>query len=276
MNSEDRRREPEKQRHERIFQALPKLGSPEYMELLKTASATELPAQVLVRAFRQLADGRAADATLERLLMSDATFGYLRHLRRKAERRVSYADWFDAGELVNQAISFIAMSLRGKAGERAHEVWFTFLEQRLEDAYRSLNGRRGERRDESRQEPYIHAETGDRIDPRDSPNALHAPWHGSVEPSHLEWLENFVRRTLATISDARIREVAQDQFSVNPSPKTGTAVGERLPLDIRYGVSRFTIDRWVRAARAKLLAALIKQNECEINIDWLTRSLSDE
>src|SRR5690349_1227070 len=85
------------ERHERIFQSLPPLGSQDYLDLLKTASATELPAEVLVRAFQSLGcTGRAAEATLGRLLTQNATYGYLTPLRQMAERRVTARDWFDA------------------------------------------------------------------------------------------------------------------------------------------------------------------------------------
>ncbi|MDQ3180772.1 MAG: hypothetical protein M3Q33_09655, partial [Acidobacteriota bacterium] len=53
--------------YNRIFSELPPLDSPEYMTLLENASASDLPAQVLARAFRQLAvsgSEAAANATL--------------------------------------------------------------------------------------------------------------------------------------------------------------------------------------------------------------------
>jgi hypothetical protein len=56
------------------FQALPKLGSPEYLAFLKSAPPRDLPPQVLVRAYRQLLDAGescAADRALERLLGHD-------------------------------------------------------------------------------------------------------------------------------------------------------------------------------------------------------------
>lgn len=105
--------EPEGERNERIFAALPKLGSEEYLALLRRVPARDLPAPVLVRAYRQLGSGRAAEATLERLLLNDATYGYLRPLRRMAPRKVSARDWFSADDLVDPAIGEIALALAG-------------------------------------------------------------------------------------------------------------------------------------------------------------------
>ena len=268
--------ESENERNERIFQSLPRLGSDEYMDLLKRASASELPAPVLVRAYRQLRLGRAAEATLGRLLTNDEKYGYLRPLRKMARRRVSSRDWFDADYLVDQTISELTLALAGPRGEGAHEHWLSFLSHRLEDAYRSLNGRRRERQDPPRADPRPDPETGRWSEPADDADALHAPWHGRVGPSNEEWLEAFIMRTLATIADDRIRQVAQDLFSADPSPISGEAVQGRAPLTERFGFDRYTIYRWRRIARAKLLAALRKQNECEVDLSWLEESASDE
>ena len=268
--------EPEGERNERIFAALPKLGSEEYLALLRRVPARDLPAPVLVRAYRQLGSGRAAEATLERLLLNDATYGYLRPLRRMAARKVSARDWFSADDLVDQAIGEIALALAGPRGEGADKHWLSLLRQRLEDAYRSLNGRRGERRDPPRAEPREDPETGLVSDPADGPNALHAPWHGRVDSGLAQWLEEFVARTLALIPDDRMREAVQDQFSADPSPVTGKGSGGKIPLTKRYGVSASTIHKWCRIARAKLLVALQKQDEREIDLSWLTDAIKGE
>ena len=266
----------ENERNERIFQALPKLGSDAYMDLLKRASASELPAPVLVRAYRQLGPGRAGEATLARLLTNDATYGYLRRLRQMARRKVSSHDWFDADYLVDEAIGEIALTLGGPRGEGADKHWVAFLKQRLEDAFRSLNGRRRERQDPPRAEPHEDPKTGRWSDPMESEDVLHAPWHGRVESDLEEWLEAFIVRTLATIADDRIREVAHDLFSADPSPISGKARGGKIPLTERYGVDRHAIYRCRRIARAKLLAALRKQSEREVDLDWLEEWGDDE
>jgi hypothetical protein len=45
-------------------------------------------------------------------------------------------------------------------------------------------------------------------------------------------------------------------------------------LTRRFGVKRFTIYRWQRAARAVLRAALERQNEREIDMSFLTSSIN--
>jgi hypothetical protein len=69
------------ERDERIFQSLPRLDSPAYVSLLKSASAAELPAHVLVRAHRSMEPtSDAARATLECLVRRHDQYGYLKPL----------------------------------------------------------------------------------------------------------------------------------------------------------------------------------------------------
>src|SRR6185437_8144764 len=199
---------PALERHKRIFQSLPPLNSAEYLALLKTASASALPAEVLVRVFQKLGyAGRAAEATFDRLLTKNETYGYLQPLHRMAENRIMDRDWFDAEYLVGESISFIALALAGPQGKGADRAWLSFLRQRLEDAYRNLNGRRGERQDPERIDPRTDPETGAVLDPTEGDTALHAPWHGRVQPDLIPWLEAFMRRSIASITQKEIREV---------------------------------------------------------------------
>src|SRR5437773_11706569 len=92
---------PDDARNEQIYNALPPLGSTAYMQKLKTASAAELPAQVLVRAYRQLRSGPAADATLGRLLGYNEKYGYLTPLYNAARRRISRHDSYGVDDLVH-------------------------------------------------------------------------------------------------------------------------------------------------------------------------------
>lgn len=270
--------ESDDDRNERIFQCLPKLGSPEYLQQLNTATAAELPAPVVVRAFRELRslgggeDGRlsrAAEATLDRLITTEEKYGYLRPLRAKARQMVSASAWIDANELIHEAKVEIALVLAGARGEKAHENWVSFQLQRLTDAWRRIHGRRGERVEPERVTPSIDADTGEEQDPTDGVAAERVDWHGSVEPDKSEWLEAFVCRTLATIRQTRIREVAQDQFSAMPSKIFSKDPNETTTLCQRYGVDRFTIRRWIEAARAKLRVALENQDEVDLDVSWL-------
>jgi hypothetical protein len=268
--------ESARDRNERLFLSLPKLWSSEYMLLLKQATAAELPAPVLVRAYQQLGQGPAADATLARLLASDEQYGYLRPLRAKARRMVSHRDWFDTDILVDEAIGEIVLALPGPRGVGAHNHWISFLHQRLIDAYRALNGRRGTRQDPPRVDPREDPETGLHLDPVDLAEDGAAPWHGRVQANDLEWLEEFIERTLRTIVDQRIREVALDLFSAEPSPISGTGDDGQPSLTERFQVDRYTIYRWRKIARTKLLVALREQDERDIDVSWLEMPPDDK
>src|SRR5437773_8501039 len=268
MKKRNKQIEPDDDRNDRIFASLPPLSSPEYMEKLRTASATELPAGVLVHAYRQLRSGPAADATLGRLLGYNEKYGYLTPLYKAAGRRISRHDAYGVDDLVQDTSGEIVESLPGPRGEGAEKAWISFLHQRLEDAYRKLVGRRGERRP-PRAEVITDTETGQEIDPIEAAGVTKAPWHGSVPSSQLEWLEAFIRRTFATISDERIRAIGFDMFSDNPTPVSSKNPKDANTLTHRFGVDRYRIYRWQRYARAVLYAALGSQNEVEIDIGWL-------
>jgi hypothetical protein len=266
--------EPAYERNERIFQSLPPLSSQEYLDLVRTAPAKDLPAEVLVRAFQALGcAGRAAEATLGRLLTQNEMYGYLKPLWLMAERRVTARDWFDAAYLFDETISVIWKALAGPQGKNAHAAWLKFLKQRLEDAYRNLNGRRNERQNPVRSEPTFDADTGVELDPLVSEAALDAPWQGRVGPDVVEWLESFMRRSMARIRHTEIREVGLDQISADPSALSGSGTPGRPSLAIRYGVDRFQVMRWRKIAFARLLADLENQDEWQIDVTWLREAL---
>jgi DNA-directed RNA polymerase specialized sigma24 family protein len=259
---------PDDTRNEQIYNALPPLGSTEYMHRLKTASAAELPAPVLVRAYRQLRSGPVADATLERLLGYNEKYGYLTPLYKAAKRRISRHDSYGVDDLVHDTIGEIIETLAGPRGEGAEKAWVSFLRQRMEDAYRKLVGRRGERRPQLA-EVVTDSETGEEIDPIDAAGVTKGPWQGSIPPSQLEWLEAFIRRTFAKIADERIRAIAFDRFSESPTPVSSNDESDTNTLARRFGVDRYKIYRWQRAAQATLLAALESQDEVDIDVSWL-------
>ncbi len=251
-------------RIDEIFKALPPLGSKNYLKHLKEANARELPAQVLVRAYRQLPPGSPeANATLVRLLGDYKKPGYLAPVWNAAHERISNRDWFGVEDLMARAIEEIAATLGGPRGKGADTAWVSFCYQRVEDAYRAMVGRRGERQDPEKAEPR-NVEAGEKIDPVDeisSEAVLDTNWHGRIEESNAEWLEAFVSRELAKIPDDRIREVARDLFGAVPTPMKELAE--------RYGVERTQIYRWCEIARTRIYAALQTQNERDIDISWL-------
>jgi hypothetical protein len=96
------------------------------------------------------------------------------------------------------------------------------------------------------------------------------PWHVALRQSKVPWLEDFVRRTVSEFKDPLMRRVAEDQFGPDPSPiSAGRSEMDKSPLTEQLGVDRYRISRALKQARAKLFAALIKQKEKELDLDWL-------
>src|SRR5687768_10442386 len=134
------------ERNEQLFNDLPPLATPEYISHVKSTPAANLAAPVLVRAYQQLPPGEAADATLGRLLGYNDRDGYITPLYKAAKRRLSRHDAYGVDDLVQDTISEIVDTLGGPRGAGAEKAWVSYLTQRMEDAYRKLAGRRGERR----------------------------------------------------------------------------------------------------------------------------------
>lgn len=253
-----------------IFGSLPPLGSAEYLHHVQTASTRDLPPEVLARAYRALAtsgETEASRATLSRLLgEKNGQPEYLRSMLVLATHRVPPNQHYqEALDLYQDALALILEVLPSEQGGFAEKAWASFCRQRLTDAWRRRQGRRGERIDPKRAEPTTNSEGDEGSDPLDQ--HLEAPWHVALEPDKLAWLEEFLRRTLAKIPDSFIRGVAEDQWIRDPpSPISGQLAG-REPLTERFGASRFQIYRALSWARARLLADLETQDEMEIDLD---------
>lgn len=263
---------------DRLYEALPPLNSPQYTALLDMASATELPAQILARAYRQLCAAgseEAARATLTRLIGSGGKYGYLAAVRRLAFVEVARGQyWYDSDDLVQAAIIEIVKTLPTPRGQLAERAWVLFIQQRFQDGWRALNGRRGERIRGKRVEPTVDKESGEVFDPVEETDGAAAPWHVGAEASNLPWLIEFIRETVTKIADPVVRHVAEDQFGDDPSPiSAGTSGGGKPPLTEQIGVSRFKILRAKKNAKARLAAALLAQREHEIDAEWLRRFL---
>jgi DNA-directed RNA polymerase specialized sigma24 family protein len=261
-----------------IFESLPPLDSPEYLALLTTSAATELPAQVLARVYRQLRRASAdevAQVTLSRLVANDDKYGYLRSIRLLAARRVARNQyWYEAEDLVQAAIAEVVKTLATQRGSLAETAWVLFCRHCFEDGWRVLNGRRGEKLRGERVEASPDEESEDVFDPVEETDGATAPWHVSAEESQLPWLEEFIRRTVSEFIDPLIRQVAEDQFGDDPSPlSSGRSRGGKLPLTEQLGADRFRIYRALRVARARLGAALLVQKERTIDIEWLRQLL---
>ena len=259
--------------YEMIFAALPPLDSPEYLHLLATATASELPAPVLAKSFRQLASAgadAAARATLERLVASGHRETYLLVVQKLARQRVARGQYgYDAEDLFQEAIKEIVRTLPTERGAFAETNWVTFCKPCFEDGWRNLNGRRGEKIRGERVEAVTDPESGKVNDPLEVTGDF-IPWHVAVRQSKVPWLEDFVRRTVAEFKDPLMRRVAEDQFGPDPSPiSAGRSETDKPPLTEQLGVDRYRISRALKQARAKLFAALIKQKEKELDLDWL-------
>ncbi|MDQ4123247.1 MAG: hypothetical protein M3209_17560 [Acidobacteriota bacterium] len=265
--------------YNRIFSELPPLGSPEYIRLLETAPVSELPAQVLARAFRQLiasGSSAAAEATLVRLVASKK-FDYLAALRRLAYLEVAKGQGrYDEEDLIQEAISEIIKTLPTGRGEMAEKAWVMFSKQRFQDGWRNLNGRRGEKLKEKPFEVVKDEETGDYADPAEATDGQAAEWHVQLKSSNLPWLEDFIRKTIAQITDPVVRHVAEDQFGDDPSPiSAGKSEGGKPPLTEQLDLSRFQVSRALKNVKARLVAALRTQSENEIDAEWFRRFLKD-
>lgn len=259
--------------YEMIFAALPPLDSPEYLHLLDTATASELPAPVLAKSFRQLASAgvdAAARVTLERLVASRHREAYLLVVRKLARQQVARGQYaYDTEDLFQEAIKEIVKTLPTERGAFAEINWVTFCKHCFEDGWRNLNGRRGEKIRGERVEVVIDPGSGMESDPLEVADDS-IPWHVAMRQSKVPWLEDFVRRTIAEFKDPLMRRVAEDQFGPDPSPiSSGRSGTGNLPLTEQLGVDRYRISRALKQARAKLFAALIKQREKELDLDWL-------
>jgi hypothetical protein len=192
-----------------IFEALPPLDSPQFIDHLRTASAAELPAQVVARAYRQLYTAgmdEVAQATLVRLVGSDNKYHYLAAVRRLAKYSVAHGQyWYDAEDLVQATIVEIVKSLSTPRGALAEQAWVLFSQQRFSDAWRVLNGRRGEKVRGQRVEPSVNTETGELFDPVEEADGTTAAWHVGAQASKIPWLEGFIREVVAKIADPLTR-----------------------------------------------------------------------
>jgi hypothetical protein len=282
MGSEEERKREYHGRLERIFQSLHALGSPEYLSLLETASARELPAQVLVRAYRQLCKDKtrqeAAKRTLERLLGHEEKYGYLSAVRRLAGKRLSRYDRANEVEdLVRGTALRILEALPGSQGGFAEQAWVKFCEQQFEQAWRDLYGRTGIKAKVEFVEPVRDDETGLLHVHAEESDAAEAPWHTVMErPDEVIQLmldrarSELLREEIASWGDPNLRAVALDQFIEDCGPVSGSRTrSNKAPLTKRLGLGRDEINRLIKKARLRLKAALLAHPEYVADLDAL-------
>jgi len=263
-------------RFREVFDALPRLGSPEYLTYLETADVATLPAQVLVRAYRQLAQAGMEDAaksTLARLLGQEDRYGYLIPVRLFARDLLARGHYsFDEKELLYATVAEMVEVLPTPRGAMAETAWVTFCRQRLVDAWRQFAGRRGERVKPDRIEPSKDKDSGETLDPLDQIGESQVLTPVRLSETEMPWLENFIRETVAKIEHPLTRAVAEDQFGDDPSPiSSGISESGKPPLTEQLGVSRFAIRRARDNARARLAAALLASKDHDLDLEWLEK-----
>lgn len=257
--------------HEQVFQALPPLGSEEYVAHISSAPFSAVPPEVLARAFRQLPpQSDAAKRTLEKLFdrADDGSWVYLAPLVAYARRQSWKLERDSYEDLFQDALRHIFQTLPTERGEFAERAWNAFCRRELSDAWRERYGRRGERLP---QEPLELKEDGDDLvdDPLSSLSKA-PPWHAAVVPTEIEAIEGVLKRVISEIPDEFIRAVASEAWLKPERPRlSGRKTPEsQSPLtEIFAGKSRFQIMRALRHADAQLAAALLTETKLLLSPD---------
>lgn len=264
---------------ENLFQGLPPLGSDEYLVHVKCAPSSELPPEVLVRAFRQLPPNSISSrATLRRLLgrRPDGSWEYLGPLityARKVHRKNSSDSYEDS---LQDAVERMMRTLPSSRGAIAERSWNGFCRWELIEARRDRYGRRGERLPGEKS-----LEVPDEDSPTDQLTWLTEPpeWHVDLKPTQVEAIEKIAMKVVQEIPDEFVRSVAQRAWFNKQHPAVsgaGTANGEASLSSLFPGKSRFQIMRALRHAKAQLAAALIQDRYLDLgpDIDALLLRLS--
>lgn len=254
------------------FQALPPLGSAEYLARVGGALPSDLPPELLVRALRQLpADSVAWNATLDRLFRGHETgqgetrWDYLGPLVAYARRQASRGKRDEYGDLLQDAFARILKVLLTPRGKFAERAWHSFCRRELSDAWREHYGRRGER---FPQEKAVGIGlVGDDTDPLAEIAAV-PPWHAVTERNDVQRIEAIAQRVLAAIPDEFVRSVATIAWFQSERPRISGRSGKRAPLSARFpGKSRYQLMRALRHADSQLAAALLDEPHLEWTVD---------
>lgn len=258
--------------HERmdvLTRALPPRDSREYLDHLRDAPVEALPAQVLVRTYREAAARgweEPRKRTFERLVRErNGRFDHLGPLIRKM-RTLMHPDEFerDRYDVLQETFKEMLRVLPTPRGQFAEKAWHPFAEQCLIEARRAREGRRGERAGPKISEPKW---TGTRwTDPVDEALTVDS------SPEELDVdVHALLTDVISRMADPLIRDVGEDQWlSGDPSPISGkqrSAKG-KPSLEVRLGVSR---DRVVRAADAVLARIIAELERRGVPRAWLDK-----
>jgi hypothetical protein len=249
------------QRMDAIFQALPPLGSDAYLRHLREASTEQLPAQVLVRAYRELGKAgpvmeEARNRTFARLIgKKGGRFEYLGPAVQFLLPRVPPNQYFQNFEdLLQDTATIMLQALPTERGKFGEQSWYRFARQSAYQAWAAHVGRQGERQEPPRAEPLRDNETGVSFDPLDRVRESESE-DNVVEVD----VHQLLAEVIAAISDPLIRAVGEDQWlSGDPSPDSGKGTSERgkPSLEIQLGVKRDRIVRARYSVEARILAEL--------------------
>ncbi len=280
---------------EALFAALPPLGSPEYLQYLKTARPEALPPQVLARAYRQLCSAKREDAmraTLDRLLIP----ANLRRIRHLAKQQVPInQNSHGADDLAQAALTEIVTVLPTERGVLAETAWVLFCERVFADAWRKIFGKDGARltiKLGDERVPITYAKPdpdsvggsydgGDTKevseDPVEATDGSAAPWHAGVKESDLPIVERVIEDTIAALPDDLMRRVAGDQWGDDPSPiSAGTSKGGKPPLTEQTGLDRHRLARMLKNLRSRLAGALLAEEKITVDTEWLRKFVGGE
>ena len=260
-----------------LYQRLPRLDSEEYVVYVTNAPRSELPPEVLARAFRQLPlDSEAARATIERLFRRTGTnWEYLQPVVRLARDRARDMLSEDRGaaedihqDLLQDGLLRIIRVLPTPRGAFAEAAWTAFTVTQFKDAWRERHGRRGERLDPHRGSPgkAADAEDEDR-DPFDLVSNEQSIWGAIVRNDQSAEIETIAERVAQGINDPFVRDVALAAwFSDQRSNTSGVAKPGQLPtLQQRFpDKSRDQINRALRKADSLLATELLATR----NLTW--------
>jgi len=257
--------------YERVFRMLPALGSDAYLAHIQSAAASDLPPEVLARAFRQLPlDHPASRPTLDRLLQRRVNGGwdYLGPLVAQARRQSRISKHDDHEDVMQDALRRIAQTLRRERGNLAERAWHAYCRRESIDAWRQRYGRRGERLPRERQvELKPEDEETDPLSLVCEPPA----WHGNADPQQVLKIEETIRTVISQIPDAFVRDLASAAWLAGKRPKVSRTIAtprEELALtDVFPQKSRYQIIRALRHADAQLAAALLAQPGLRLNRD---------
>jgi hypothetical protein len=246
-----------------VFAALPPLGSQEYLQHVRHAPKSELPASVLARAFHVLSqDGpdQAAQDTLSRLFREkDGKPEYMGWLLYEAQKLLPPGQiGYDAFDLYMETLEQIARALARPSGARAYIGWKSFCYHRLIDARRAHFGKKGQRIEPVHIDPSTTDQrTGATVDLLEHPVGV-PDWHGSVLPDQEEALWAFVQQRVEEIQNAQVREVTLAlHFGPNPVRASGkNSAGKPPALTDQLGLSIDQINRAKASGEAIIRAAV--------------------